>query len=135
MTKQRPNDIPTPEETALSALSRLRDVIASATDEDASQLSAWEKTIKSHGMRKAWIQHPITQEVFTQLLHQVHSINVKLSTDGEMDETTRRGIFREKGAYTWLLTLFSDAKDDSVLDRLANELNDRAEEFERFNTQ
>ncbi len=134
MTKAKPKEfeIPTTTERALTSLNNLRDAIGEITDEDRETLVAWEKMIKSHSLRKDWIAHPITQEVFRKLLDEVVDIDRKLSTDEEMLEATRRAIFKGKQAFLWLLTLFSDAKDDTVLATLAEEIESRTESFKNY---
>jgi hypothetical protein len=119
--------------SALAALAELRDTLGEATDEDRDQLRSWEKMIKGHALRKHWLKNPITAEVFELLMKRVVSISARLSTEEDMKEDTRRAIFSEKKAYTWLLTLFSDAKDDTVLVSLASEIQERTRAFEEFN--
>lgn len=137
MTKRTVNAAPEPVSTAQIALARLadlRDTIGAATGEDHDQLAGWEKMIKGHVLRQEWMEHPITKEIFDKLLTQVVAINQQLSTDEEMSDVRRRGIFREKQAYLWLTTLFSDTRDDTILESLISEIESRTETFKEYNS-
>lgn len=123
-----------PTDIVLSKLMTLRDTIGSITDDDRDSLASWERMIKTHALRRAWMQNPITQEVFRKLEGMVVDQNRKLSTDEGMSDEERRSIFKGKAAFMWLLSLFSDAKDDAVLGQLEEEIEQRTREFDEFNT-
>lgn len=134
MTKKAPKQQPviSAEETAMVALSTLRETIGNLTQEDTATIASWEKQIKTHALRKTWLAHPITAQLMADLSDKVARINIRLCTEEGMDEQERRAIFKGKEAFMWLATLFTESDEQAALEHLNRTIEEQTETFRGY---
>lgn len=109
-------------------INSIRDTLGNLTNEQSSAIEAWEKSLKKHELYAAWCKHPITKEVFKKLQADLTALNMRLSTERDLSQTTREAIFEVKDAYLWLLSL--PHSNQSALKNIERDINDAMTEVE-----
>ena len=112
-------------------LNDLRKAIGEARGEDVEQIAAWERMLKKHELYKNWLKHPVSKQILLRLVDCIAQSNVKLSTERELTDVQRDGIFREKDIYLWFITLFTES--EQAIAQIEADIKEKTEEFLQYN--
>lgn len=118
---------------ARAALDDLRSTLHGVRPEELEEIKNWEKQIKNSELWENWVKHPITQQIYDQMLERVVSISNSLSTDETLTEEKRRAIFQQKAVFKWILTLFRRGTDTAAYSRIENDVRAAIDTYNRFN--
>lgn len=111
-------------DSARAALADLRGTIQDLRPAEAELVADWEKSIKNAELWANWNNHPITKQIYGELVQRVAEISMKLSTDEGMEERVRHDIFRQKKVYKWIMILFRKGSDTATFGNIEKDIRD-----------
>lgn len=119
---------------ARAALDDLRSSIASLSPEEEEAIADWERSIKKNELWETWNNHPLTKQIYDEMVRRVAEISITLSTEEGMDGAVRHDIFMQKKVYKWMMLLFKKGTDASAFGRIESDVRDALKKYEDYNT-